>query len=208
MTARISKCCVEIAGIIASGKTTFAGLFESLDATDLVLESFAANPFYAAFYRDPADAAFEAEISFLLLHAYALRRSRGPVTVCDFASVLDRAYSRVTLDAAQRAAFDPVWQYLTNRRDQPSLLVRLRCPPEVALERIRCRGREAEQSITHQYLVSLDAALETAIEQSGQPHIDIDSYAIDFRLDEQVRRALLAKVFSLLKSLATDGAIR
>ncbi len=197
MTAPISKCCIEIAGIIASGKTTFAGLFESFDAAELVLESFAANPFYAAFYRDPADVAFEAETSFLLLHAYALRRSKGPVTVCDFASVLDRAYSRVTLDPAQRVVFDAVWQYLTNRRNQPSLLVHLRCPPEVALKRIRERGREAEQSITYQYLVSLDTALRTEIKESGRPHLDIDSHAIDFRVDEQVRRDLLEEVLLL-----------
>ncbi|HRP37690.1 MAG TPA: deoxynucleoside kinase, partial [Candidatus Dojkabacteria bacterium] len=47
---------IEICGGIASGKTTLANLLARLDI-EPILENFQTNPFWQAFYNDPAGTA-------------------------------------------------------------------------------------------------------------------------------------------------------
>jgi deoxyadenosine/deoxycytidine kinase len=56
---------IEIAGGIASGKTTLARLLRKV-GLQAIHEQFRKNPFFTAFYEDPGYTAFETEITFLL----------------------------------------------------------------------------------------------------------------------------------------------
>jgi deoxyadenosine/deoxycytidine kinase len=203
-----TKVRIEIAGIIASGKTTLAGLFRPDTRVNVVLESFAQNPFYEAFYREPAAVAFETELTFSLLHSYAARRSQAQVTVCDFAGILDRAYSHVTLTGPQIAAFDAVRECVGEVLPPPTLHVYLICGPDEALKRIRQRQRPLEGAITRDYLCALDASLREGMRQSFVPSLIIDSEAIDFRADPSIQETVLAQIRHKIGELAsiTGGA--
>jgi len=206
MSAPLAR--VEIAGIIASGKTTLARLFARDGRVNVVLEAFAKNPFYEAFYREPAAVAFEAELTFFLMHAYEARRSVAQLTVCDYATILDRAYSRVTLTESQIVAFDSVQNCVGELLPPPTLNVYLICGPNEALSRIRQRQRQPEAATTLDYLCALDVALREQMRQSFVPSLMIDSEAIDFRSDTAIQEALLAKIQHKLETLVpfTAGA--
>src|SRR5262245_59019820 len=90
---------IEIAGGIASGKTTLARLLGQSGRIKAVHEQFRKNPFFEAFYRDPAGTAFETELTFLLQHYHLQRKAmRLDGSYCvDFSAVLDHAYACVTL---------------------------------------------------------------------------------------------------------------
>ena len=68
---------IEICGGIASGKTTLGGALDGKE-TLCCFEKFEANPFWSAFYNDPAENAFEAEITF---SSSTLPSNQGRVSV-------------------------------------------------------------------------------------------------------------------------------
>jgi deoxyadenosine/deoxycytidine kinase len=85
---------IEVCGGIASGKTTFAGLMTRIGLKP-VFEEFRTNPFWQAFYFDPAKYAFETEITFMLQHYHQIKKDQlimGKSICCDFSFFLD-AYS-------------------------------------------------------------------------------------------------------------------
>ena len=63
---------IEVAGCIASGKTTFVRILE-VESLEGIFEDHTINPFWKTFYTDPSTCAFETEISFLLQHYHFTR---------------------------------------------------------------------------------------------------------------------------------------
>jgi len=194
---------VEIAGGIASGKTTLAGLL-GVRRFSAVLEDFQTNPFLKAFYADPIGTAFETEITFLLQHYHDIKLARRSQSgfVCDFSLVLDLAYAHVTLSESKLAVFQQVLQEIRSEIPPPDLLIHLICDPNVELARIRRRGREVENAITVDYLAELNHALQVQVQGSGIKNVlVIDSAVRNFADDESVRAAVNAEV---VERIATD----
>ena len=174
---------IEICGGIASGKTTLAKLLQGADLVS-VLEDFRMNPFYRAFYRDPVGTAFETELTFLLQH-YHLEKSavlnKNPFCA-DFSTVLDRAYGSVTLTSDKLRLFLLIHKHIESELPSRSLLIHLRCPPEVELQRIRRRRRRAERTISLAYLSKINDALDARTKSLSRSEnvLVIDSDAGDF----------------------------
>ena len=171
---------VEIAGGIASGKTTLAGVL-SRDGLTPVYERFQDSPFWEAFYADPGAHGFETELSFLLLHYHQMKLAEAPA-VCDFSLTLDEGYADVSLQSTQHEAFERIAQEVRMILGPPSLVVHVTCPPEVELERIRRRGRSQESSIEIAFLESLNRAVSARVRTLPPDRVvTIDSSNIDFR---------------------------
>ena len=157
---------IEVCGGIASGKTSLARAVASLGFCS-GLENFMLNPFFGAFYDDPTVHAFETEITFLLQH-YHTRKIHAvgqALTIFDFSSALDLAYAKVTLKNDDLKIFRVVHQSVLSKLVAPSLIVRLRCSPEVEKERILRRGRPQEKKIEISYLRRLDEAIDTVLNE-------------------------------------------
>jgi deoxyadenosine/deoxycytidine kinase len=187
---------LEIAGGIASGKTTLAKILRARTST-CILEDFKRNPFVSAFYKDPAAFAFETEVSFALQHFHALkmRCKQGQLAVLDHSFYLDEAYADVTLNAQERQAHQAVLDVIRNQAGADVLVVHLKCQATTQLERIRARQRAMEQSIQKGYLASLNAALDRRLARINADRIFlIDSGRVDFAHNaesrQQIRRAL------------------
>lgn len=193
---------IEICGGIAAGKTTMARLL-SLREMYACLEDFQANPFWKAFYADPIGTAFETEITFLLQHYHQITtEAKGAnLLVCDFSLLLDLAYAQVTLNHGQRKAFAAVYREIRSVLRKPGLVIHLVCDPNTELERIRKRGREAEQSITIDYLASINRSLDKVLDKEAKSWnvLTIDTAAIDFARNESDRQMVLDTVQNRLK---------
>lgn len=192
---------IEICGGIASGKTTLANLLGS-DERSFVLEDFSNNPFWRAFYADPNNTAFETEITFLLQHYHqikiAINQERS--FACDFSLLLDYAYAHVTLSGSRFDTFEGVYHEACSHLPPPCLLVYLQCDPDVELERIRARNREAEKSITVDYLSSINRCLSSLVSAlpASQAVLTIDSVFYDFAHDEQAKAEVIKQVLAKL----------
>jgi deoxyadenosine/deoxycytidine kinase len=193
---------VEICGVIASGKTTVARLLGNMGFYP-VLEDFQNNTFLASFYFDPPAYAFETEISLLLQHYHQVKKnsqSKSPL-ICDFSLLLDYAFSDVTLLGKQRAVFQSVFDAVTEELHPPSVIIHLRCPPEILLQRIKRRGREVEKTITLDYLMALDQAIKRVLEQKHDQNriISIDSDTIDLINNPNIALCLMQKISAVSK---------
>lgn len=181
---------IEICGGIASGKTTFASLFNRQNLTPL-FEDFKKSPFWEAFYLNPGKYIFETEISFILLHYHQIKNGleSKQEMICDFSFLLDLAYAKIGLSGTKLKAFECVLNEIQKELPEPRLIAYLKCDAETELKRIRKRARSEESSINLEFLESLNKALqkEVAKIQGTLPIITIDSSKKDFANDERVK---------------------
>jgi deoxyadenosine/deoxycytidine kinase len=192
---------IEICGGIASGKTTFASLFNRQNLTPL-FEDFKKSHFWKAFYRNPGKYIFETEISFILLHYHqikkAMEKKNGNYLICDFSFLLDLAYAKMKmgLTGTKLAAFEYVLDEIREELPKPSLLVYLKCDAETELARIQRRARDEERSINIDFLDSLNKALHKEVEkhQDTTPVITIDSGKKDFANIESVKDEMVSLI--------------
>ena len=189
---------VEIAGCIASGKTTLIGMLENLHLEG-IYEDHKINPFWEAFYTDPSTCAFETEVIFLLQHYHfaklAAARTEGTILL-DHSFELDMAYAELGLEGARKEIFTSIYREIRNEIGLPRALVFVACSAEEALRRIRLRGRPFEQSVTVEFLAGLQRELERRIATLADsvPVVTIDSETTDFREDGLWREDLLKQL--------------
>lgn len=192
---------IEVCGGIASGKTTLTNILPKKGFFPL-FENFQTNPFWRAFYSNPNQFSFETEITFLLQHYHQIITCspEDKVVVSDYSFILDRAYVDVTLQDSTKEAFLAVYDEVMNRLTPPSLVIYLKCSPEIELERVRERGRSVESGINLEYLDSLNSSICRHLDHvsSGSILLTIDSAHQDFAHDEQSRRIIIEEVMRSL----------
>jgi deoxyguanosine kinase len=187
---------IEICGGIATGKTWLARSLSHHGPYQLVEERFREIPFWEKFYtatpRARADYEFQKNASFLMFHAESIRdgkQSDSRDMICDFAMFQDLAYGAFTPDLP---ILESIYSRLTEQIGVPTAIIRLRCAPEIQLERIRRRGRRPEQSIDRSYLDSLDQKIDERLSKLLEKHQievrEIDTGATDFVSNSEAQK--------------------
>ena len=176
---------VEVAGCIASGKTTLVKALADY-AVHGIHEDHRVNPFWRAFYTDPLKYAFETEIGFLLQHYHFVKTAEigsREVAIMDHSFELDMAYAQVGLKGKRKRIFEDIYQEINEEIGVPRAVVFVDCRPQEALRRIQSRGRPFESSISLEFLTLLRGELKRrATSVSGNVQIvTIDSESVDFR---------------------------
>lgn len=161
---------IEICGNIASGKTTLATLLDGV-GWHVVYEHMEQNPFLNSFYETRGKIAlnydFETECTCLLMHhswikaGLAETHSQGvqEIIVSDFSLLQDLSYAKANLGTGDLGTFELLYQRCRSELSEPDLLIFLTCDERTLLERIRKRGRPAEQSIDEAYLRRIESTL-------------------------------------------------
>ncbi|MDP3186194.1 MAG: deoxynucleoside kinase [Anaerolineales bacterium] len=158
------KRLVVVAGNIGTGKTSLTERIGARLGWRTEYESVADNPYLPDFYADMHAWAFHLQIYFLGHRAEQyLAAARDPRSAILDRSIYEDAYifARALLQMGNMGERD----YLAYRRlfdlvmgslPSPNLLVYLKCPVEVLMERIRRRARNIEIGISPDYLSRLD----------------------------------------------------
>lgn len=173
---------IEICGNIASGKTTLCNGM-SQKGYKSIYEEFHKNPFFDDFYEDPVAYSFETEVTFLLQHYNLIKKQKAEsLLVTDYSLLLDMAYADVNLFGDKQKIFFEIVEELQKEIGLPTKIIHLVCPEEVLLKRIIRRSRDAETSITIDYLDSLSKAISLRVKDFAKqlPVITIDSNAVNF----------------------------
>ena len=176
---------VEVAGCIASGKTTLVNALAG-SRFKPVCEDHTINPFWEAFYSDPSAYAFETEITFLLQHYHFAKAAMADlqgIVVLDHSFELDMAYAEVGLGGIRKEIFKSIYDEIQRELGNPSVLVFLTCGVEEAARRIRARAREVEMDLPLEFLSELQRVLRHRVEELSQliPIVSVNSEATDFR---------------------------
>ncbi len=192
---------IEIAGGIASGKTTLGHLLAKDDVPPII-EDFRSNPFWTKFYANPQKYAFETEITFHLQHYSQFRDAENleGFVFCDTSLLLDLAYADLNLSGSKYDAFFRVYQEAVKSLSPPKAIVHLECSAEEELRRVRQRARQEETSMTIEYLQGLNRSLGSRIEEASNHTkiITVDSQKYNFARNEDDKKAVRRAVLSEL----------
>ncbi|MBN1992455.1 MAG: deoxynucleoside kinase [Anaerolineae bacterium] len=160
-------------GNIGAGKTTLgrtisvSGAFDfSEEPTAMWREGFASN-MLDLFYRDSKRWGFTFQMCALLTraktwrevsllnnhHRIILERS----IFCDRFVFAENGYRTGLFSLAEYQLYCDMWAFMVSLASvEPNLIIYLRTPAEVCLQRIQARGREEESGISLEYLAQLE----------------------------------------------------
>lgn len=195
---------IEICGGIATGKTWLARSLCHHAPYQLVEEKYREVPFWEKFYTATPDSRANYElqknISFLMFHAESIRDGKASDSrnmVCDFAMFQDLAYAALSPDLH---ILESIYDRLIDQVGLPNAIIKLKCAPEIQLERIRRRGRLPEQSIDRTYLNDLHQRIEERLGKMLQGY-QIDVREIDTGTTDFVSNTEAKKIAELASTI-------
>ena len=192
---------IEVCGGIASGKTTYASLFQNATIIP-VFEDFKKSPFWKEFYTNPGKYIFETEISFILLHYHQIKKvieQNQANVICDFSFLGDLAYAKIGLYGSQLNAFECVLSEIRNELPSPDLYIYLDCDAKTQLNRIQSRKRPEESQINIEFLDSLNKALKREVDKiENKKVLTINSVEKDFANNKSVQSEMISLINDFL----------
>lgn len=161
----MAKRLVVVAGNIGAGKTSLTERLGERLGWQTAFESVSDNPYLADFYQDMGSWSFHLEIFFLGHRAeqyLKIATSPGSAildrSIYEDAHIFARAMHQLNnLEERDYLSYRRVFQLLVATLPPPNLLIHLRAPVEVLMERIRRRGRAIESGISTEYLALLES---------------------------------------------------
>jgi len=161
----MAKRLIVVAGNIGAGKTSLTERIGSRLGWEAAFESVSDNPYLPDFYADMRSWSFHLQIFFLGHRAEQyLDLARAPQSAILDRSIYEDAYifARAlhhlgNLNERDYLAYQRVFELLVSTLPPPNLLIYLKAPVSVLVERIRRRGRDIETGISAEYLALLDS---------------------------------------------------
>src|SRR6201994_494232 len=191
---------VVVEGPIGVGKTSLARRLSDSLSAEAVLEQAAENPFLERFYRNPRAGALPAQLYFLFQRAQQLAALQqqdlfAAVRVADYLLEKDRLFARVTLDDAEYGLYERVYERVVVDAPKPDLVVYLKAPVDVLMDRIAKRGIRYEQHIERAYLEKLTQAYARFFHSyDAAPLLIVNAATIDPVNNDADYRLLLTEI--------------
>ena len=161
----MTKRLIVVAGNIGAGKTSLTERIGTRLGWESAFESVSDNPYLPDFYADMRSWSFHLQIFFLGHRAEQyLDLARAPQSAILDRSIYEDAYifARAlhhlgNISERDYHAYLRVFNLLVSTLPPPNLLVYLKAPVSVLMDRIRQRGRDIETGISEEYLAQLDS---------------------------------------------------
>lgn len=160
----MAKRMVVVAGNIGAGKTSLTERLGSRLGWQTAFESVVDNPYLADFYTDMRAWGFQLQVFFLGHRANQYMQLAGlpqstilDRSIYEDAYIFCRALNHMgNLEERDYQSYLRVYNLVVRNLPPPDLLIHLRCPVSVLVERIRRRARSIETSISADYLTLLE----------------------------------------------------
>jgi deoxyadenosine/deoxycytidine kinase len=168
-----NRLMILLEGNIGAGKTSLgrsivaSGTFDFIEeSTTTWREGFASN-MLELFYRDAKRWGLTFQMCALLTRAKTCREvsqlnDHRPVILersvfCDRFVFAENGYRTGLFSLAEYQLYCEMWDFIvSNGCAEPGLILYLRTPAQVCLQRIQTRGREEERNISLEYLLQLE----------------------------------------------------
>ncbi len=158
---------IGVAGIIGVGKTTLTRDLAARLGFDEVKEPVQDNPYLPLFYKDMKKFGFAMQV-FLLNKRFKHHQASVWGTksaVFDRSIYEDVIFAKMLHEGGNMSDLDfetycELFSNMTNFLHRPDVIIYLDASPEIALTRIKERGRECEQGLPLEYLKDLRAGYE------------------------------------------------
>lgn len=164
----MAKHFILVAGNIGSGKTSLTERIGARLGWRTAFESVSDNPYLAEFYADMRQWSFHLQVFFLghrarqhLALAHSPESTIADRSIYEDAYIFARALHHLgNLSERDYLSYRAVFDLVIAGMPHPDLLLYLKAPVSVLVERIRMRGRGIESGITEEYLSLLDSFYE------------------------------------------------
>lgn len=182
---------ITIEGNIGAGKTTLAHLLSKRLNARLILEEFAENPFLPKFYENRQQYAFPLELFFMAERYKQLKELLQTkdlfhnITISDYLFTKCLLFAKVNLPIQEFLLYQKLFDIINPQLIQPDLLIYLHAPISKLKENIKKRNRSYEQSISSDYLFSLQETYTEYIRQHNVKTLFIDVSDADFLGNEK-----------------------
>lgn len=161
----MAKRLIFVAGNIGAGKTSLTERLGARLGWETAFESVSDNPYLPDFYADMKTWSFHLQIFFLGHRAdQYLDLARSPQSAIFDRSIYEDAYifARAlhhlgNINERDYLSYRRVFDLLVATLPPPNLLIYLKVPVSILIDRIRRRGRDIESGITPEYLTLLDS---------------------------------------------------
>lgn len=159
------KRMIVVAGNIGAGKTSLAERIGSRLGWKSAFESVTDNPYLPDFYADMKSWSFHLQVFFLGHRASQyLEIANDPQSVILDRSIYEDAYifaralyAMNNLSERDYLAYRRVFSLVVDHLPAPDLLIYLRAPVSILMDRIHSRGRSIETGISAEYLSLLES---------------------------------------------------
>ena len=164
----VPKRYVVVAGNVGAGKTEFVSAVASVFNWQPFYEPHGRNPFLWRYYLDPKPWGFRTQAFFLgsriLLHQQIDNYPRSVIqdrSIWEDAYVFARALqTKHYMTLAEYHTYQLLFQAGTANLHRPDLVVYIRTPWPICMQRIGKRGRKYEKGVTPAYIRLLDRLYE------------------------------------------------
>ena len=203
----MTKRFVLVAGNISSGKTSLTERLGQQLGWATAYESVVDNPYLSDFYGSMKDWSFFLQVYFLGHRAeqhLALAAIDGPAiidrSIYEDAEIFSRALLKLgNMSERDYQTYRKLFHIVVGRLPLPDLLIYLRAPVNVLLERIKNRGRDMEKGITSDYLNLLDEYYEAWMSNFDTcPVLKIRTDDLDFVHQPQHLEVIIARIHDKL----------
>ncbi len=168
----MSKHLVVVAGNIGVGKTSLTERMGERLGWRTDFESVSDNPYLSDFYADMRTWSFHLQVFFLGHRAEqyleVARDARSAIldrSIYEDSYIFARAlYHLDNLSERDYLAYKRLFGLIVESLPRPDLLIYLKAPVEVLMERIQRRARDMETGITTEYLSLLDSFYDEWLE--------------------------------------------
>lgn len=165
---RYSKKIVVVAGNIGAGKTALTERIGERMKWETGFESVADNPYLPDFYADMKSWSFHLQMYFLGHRAEQYQKlAASPNSVIldrsiyEDAQIFVRALHHMgNLSERDHDAYKRLYEVVLSGLPAPNLLIYLKAPVKVLMDRIKRRARGMETGINEEYLSLLDSFYE------------------------------------------------
>ncbi len=160
---------IAITGNIGAGKTTLAEKLANHYGWEVYYEAVDGNPYLAPFYQDMPKWSFHLQIYFLNSRFEQVLNIVNQVekTIIQDRTIYEDAYifaqnlyNNGHLNETDFNTYKSLFNTIMNAITPPDLMIYLKADIPKLVHQIKKRGREYEQSIDPEYLISLNALYE------------------------------------------------
>lgn len=185
----MTKHLILVAGNIGTGKTSLTERVGARLNWQTAFESVADNPYLGDFYGNMRQWSFHLQVFFLghraIQHLELANSPRSAIadrSIYEDALIFARALHHLgNLSERDYKSYRRMFELVIAGLPRPDLLLYLRTPVHVLMDRIQRRGREIESSITSDYLSLLDSFYQEWLQTFDLcPVLTIPSQDLDF----------------------------
>jgi deoxyadenosine/deoxycytidine kinase len=207
MVQYMTKRLILVAGNIGTGKTSLTERIGARLGWETSFESVADNPYLPDFYADMKQWSFHLQIFFLghraQQHQALANSPRSAIadrSIYEDAHIFARSLHQMgNLSERDYLAYRRLYDLVVAGLPRPDLLLYLKAPVPVLLERIDNRGRDIESGISAEYLALLESYYDDWMQAFDLcPVLTIRSQDLDFVHKPQHLDIVIARIETML----------